>query len=246
MTYQIGCYRSNGLPAYRAKCVSVSRSRTSITSRDPKILAEINKLERDLFGFAGDRLQQKPKKSSFDETDVSMPTTEKLSTTDDTKTRTDGLVTTSGSSVCSSTTKPKSVSKMKNVKTAILPIRSLAKAPQSKPKAEIGKSRQIYGTWQSENELKLTLKSLLNTINHFRSLHFLAPQSTAAEVNSLIATYNELKAKYNACGQQRQKMAQKLRDLKDENLRTFSCNLLIDLIVLALPLVPQPTVPAPK
>ncbi|KAI6181885.1 hypothetical protein M3Y98_00877300 [Aphelenchoides besseyi] len=236
MTYQIGCYRSNGLPAYRAKCVSVSRSRTSITSRDPKILAEINKLERDLFGFAGDRLQQKPKKSSFDETDVSMPTTEKLSTTDDTKTRTDGLVTTSGSSVCSSTTKPKSVSKMKNVKTAILPIRSLAKAPQSKPKAEIGKSRQIYGTWQSENELKLTLKSLLNTINHFRSLHFLAPQSTAAEVvvqlNSLIATYNELKAKYNACGQQRQKMAQKLRDLKDENL--------------PLPLVPQPTVPAPK
>ncbi|KAI6197633.1 hypothetical protein M3Y94_01248100 [Aphelenchoides besseyi] len=129
MTYQFGCYRSSAPSVYRAKCVSVSHSRTTVTSRDPKILAEINKLERDLFGFSGDRLQQKSTKSSSSgETDVSMPSTEKLSTTDDTKTKTNGLTSTGGSLICSSTTEPKSDSK-ENVKTtAIFPKRSFAKS----------------------------------------------------------------------------------------------------------------------
>ncbi|KAI6195102.1 hypothetical protein M3Y96_01195300 [Aphelenchoides besseyi] len=79
--------------------------------------------------------------------------------------------------------------------------------------------RAIYGTWQSENELKLTLKSLMDTINHFRALHFLAPQSKAVEVvtklNSMIVLYNKLKTDYNARHQQRWFIGQKLRNIPD-------------------------------
>ncbi|KAI6206319.1 hypothetical protein M3Y94_00896400 [Aphelenchoides besseyi] len=121
----------------------------------------------------------------------------------------------STSKVCS----PTDSNQNQNLKTA------KSKTPNSKTASKNSKlesrptQRAMYGTWQAENELKLTLKSLMDTIKHFRALHFLAPQSKAADVvtelNSMITLYNELKTKYNACHQQRWLMGRKLRNIPD-------------------------------